>query len=153
MVNRIAEKADIAVYDQNDDLVLIVEAKLQQKTDVIWAAKFRRNLLVHGFLPNARFFLLALPDRFYLWKDSPFPTENAPSYVLDALPIIQPYLERAAVKIDTVTETGFQLLLMSWLFSLTTFDPDREMLSSELTWLAESGLLAAIKRGNVVLGE
>ena len=56
----------------------------------------RRNMLAHGVVPNSRFFLLALPDRLYLWKDvGNTPDLVEPTYEVDATPFFEPYYARA----------------------------------------------------------
>ena len=60
--------ADITVYDTNNNLQLVVEVKNQPDVSAHWATQMRRNLLKHEFTPNAPYFLLVLPENFYLWK-------------------------------------------------------------------------------------
>src|SRR5215831_18277134 len=71
---------DIAVYSPDGQLQLVVEAKSQQQTSREWAARFRRNLLVHDVIPPANYFLLAMPDHLYLWKDGVNLAEAPPTY-------------------------------------------------------------------------
>ena len=54
--------ADIFAFDRDGQLVLIAEAKSKRGTSINWAAKMRRNMFAHGLMPNAPYFLLALPD-------------------------------------------------------------------------------------------
>ena len=90
--------ADIAAYDTDGQLVLVVETKNKLGTSSVWAAKMRRNILAHGLLPKTRFFLLALPDRFYLWRDvSIIPELAEPNYEIDSAPFLQPYYDRAGI--------------------------------------------------------
>src|SRR5687768_11362330 len=87
--------ADFAVYSPKGEIVLIVEAKVLTETSSGWATRTRRNILEHDVTPNSRFFLLALPDRFYLWKDASITPELVePSYEIDAVPFLQPYYEK-----------------------------------------------------------
>ena len=69
---------DIAVYSPNNELQLIVEVKNKIGATPEWAANMRRNLSIHSIVPYSPYFLLALPDYFYLWKD--------PSATLDLKP-------------------------------------------------------------------
>jgi hypothetical protein len=62
-------RSDIAVVGEFGEPILLVELKNKTGTSKDWAAKFRRNLAAHGFLPKAPFFLIATPDHFYLWKN------------------------------------------------------------------------------------
>ena len=58
---------DFIAYDQVGQPILLVEVKSTHRTSEGWAAQFRRNLLEHGTLPTAPFFLIATPDQMYFW--------------------------------------------------------------------------------------
>src|SRR5260370_23723593 len=118
-VSGMAARADIAVYDSQGELGIIVDIKNKLGTDDEWAAKMRRNLVAHGFLPKVPFFLLALPDRFYLWKDKYLPQLEKPQYELDPSSFLESYFERAGVQPSSITETGFELLTVLCLSALT----------------------------------
>ncbi|HEX8684350.1 MAG TPA: hypothetical protein VF707_18685 [Ardenticatenaceae bacterium] len=60
--------ADLAVYTPDGELLLVVEVKNKRNASPEWAAQMRRNLLVHGMIPATLYFLLALPEYFFLWK-------------------------------------------------------------------------------------
>jgi hypothetical protein len=62
--------ADLSLYDRDGRLIAIAEVKNKRGTSPEWAAKFRRNLLVHSRYAQADFFLLATPDRLYVWKNA-----------------------------------------------------------------------------------
>src|SRR5260221_11518360 len=143
------EQADVVAYDSEGELVLVVEVKPKLGTNSEWATRMHRNILAHGLLPSAPFFLLALPDRFYLWKDKRLPVLEGPTYEVDASELLALYFAKAAVDPETVSEPGFELLIRSWLADL--------MYSSELPqgsaekngWLVQSGLYEAIRHGNI----
>ncbi|MCP4701847.1 MAG: hypothetical protein GY862_34050, partial [Gammaproteobacteria bacterium] len=84
-------KADIVVYDRNRQIALIAEVKKKPGVTSEWAVKWRRNILAHGELPDVTFFMVALPDRFYLWKNAGNQPELVePSFEIDAEPILRP---------------------------------------------------------------
>ena len=64
------KQADIAVYDPDGQLQLVVEIKNRLGASAEWAARLRHNLLVHSFIPRAPYFLLALPD-FFIFGQTP----------------------------------------------------------------------------------
>lgn len=67
---RIIDTYDVAVLDKKGGPVLAVEAKSRfDATSDSWAAGTARNLFAHGSVPDVPYYLLALPDAFYLWKD------------------------------------------------------------------------------------
>ncbi len=69
---------DIAVYSRDDKLQLVVEVKNRVKATASWAAHMRRNMVAHLDMPRSPFFLLALPDHFYLWRGLAAPLDIAP---------------------------------------------------------------------------
>ncbi len=146
-----AARADIAVYDTRGELALIVDIKNKLGTDDEWATKMRRNLVAHDFLPKVPFFLLALPDRFYLWKDKYLPQLEKPQYGVDASSVLEPYFERASVQPSSITETGFELLIGLWLADLIDMDELPEAYSRDNGWLIQSGLFGAIRHGIIAV--
>ena len=142
-------QADMAIYDKAGQLALVVEAKNKLDTTSDWAARMRRNLLAHGLMPNTRFFLLALPDRFYLWKDAGvIPEIGPPHYEIDPKPLLRPYYNDTDPLNGLLTGASFELVVSSWLNTLLQTD----ILPAELQeqeWLVESGLFEAIKSGHL----
>lgn len=142
-------RADLAIYDKNGQLVLVVEAKNKLNTTSSWATKMRRNILAHGLMPNARFFLLALPDRFYLWKDAGVVPEIVPpDYEINPKPFLRSYYNGDEISSNSLTGEGFELVVSSWLIKLLQLDA----LPSELQdqdWLIKSGLFNAVKHGRL----
>src|SRR5689334_19494299 len=59
---------DIVAYDQEGRVLLLAEAKSRGGTSESWAARLRKNMLSHGILPWAKYFLIATPERMYFWK-------------------------------------------------------------------------------------
>jgi hypothetical protein len=54
---------DIAILDELGSPAVVVEVKAGIGTTPDWAASVRRNLAAHSLLPNARFFIVATPDK------------------------------------------------------------------------------------------
>lgn len=143
--------ADIVAYDNTGKLTLIVEVKNKLGTNSEWAAKMRRNIVEHGYLPNTRFFLLALPDHFYLWKDKYSSGIEKPTYEINPLVFLKPYLEKPNIKIEKLSEAGFEILITYWLNELLQLSESSENFkkNDNNKWLIESGLLNAIKHGRI----
>src|SRR6266478_314931 len=86
---------DLVAYDDRGQAVLLVEVKSSHETSELWAARFRRNMLAHGTLPAARFFLIATPDRMYFWhQEDPSLREEPPQFTMDATNELKPYFEK-----------------------------------------------------------
>ena len=138
---------DLEVYDRHEQRVLIVEVKNKRDTTPEWAAQLRSNIFAHGVYPNARFFLLAFPDRFYLWTDSRTePKDREPDYTIDARPLLQPYFDHAGVNANHISDYSLELIIMLWLGEI--MHSDTALAEAESAqWLVESGLYAAISGG------
>jgi hypothetical protein len=137
---------DLSVYDRNGQLALVVEVKSILGKTPAWAAQFRRNILAHGILPNPPYLLMAFPDRFYLWRHGNGELIE-PDYVIDARPILQPYLDQAGISADQISGSSFELIVASWLNDLL-YRPSNE-LEPDLEWLVNSGLYKAVAGGRL----
>lgn len=139
---------DLASYDRANQLVLVVEVKSQLNTSPEWAARLRRNILAHSTFPNAPYFLMVFPDRFYLWKDTDLTDEPiAPTYVTDAGPVFQPYFAQSGIAAHQISGSSFELIVASWLNTIIHMTPDQ--LDAPQQWLIESGLYSAVFGGSL----
>lgn len=145
-------QADFAVYDRNGQLVLTVEVLNRMGTTRKWAAEMRYDLLSSGDYPIAPYFLLALPDRFYFWKQATRTvTERAPDSVADAEPLLRRYYEPLGYTTGELSRPTFDLIVSFWLSSLTDLETRAEGLPRHLEWLYASGLVQAVEGGRVVV--
>ncbi len=141
-------KADIVVYDRNGQIVLIIEIKKKLGASSEWATKWRRNILSHGSLPDAKFFMTVLPDRFYLWKDAGnLPELVEPTFEIDAKPILKPYFDESGTFPEKITPQGFELIIAAWLNSLLRFNTLLNQKSDTPKWMIQSGLSEAVNGG------
>lgn len=142
-------RPDMVVHSSDSVVQLVVEVKgLADKTDE-WAATFRRNLMVHGRIPASRFFLLAMADYFYLWRDLSLHFEK-PDYKVPTAEVLKPYLQSKYLKDLSVRELsgqGLELLVESWLGSIISPLFSEGSAEPEDYWLFESGLYESIKDG------
>ena len=144
--------ADIIAYDTNGQLTLVIEIKSKLGTSAQWAAQMRRNILAHGLLPSTPFFLLGLPDHFYLWKDNGItPEVIKPTYEIDPRPFLQPYYEKSGLSSETISGKSFELVIVSWLSEILG-TRSQDSLQDSQKWLLESGLFEAIHGGYMDLG-
>ena len=140
---------DLAAFGPDDEPVLLVEVNRMLNATPEWAARFRQNMIDHGRLAATKFFLFALPDRFFLWQGSNGPSLRAPDYIVDAHPLLAPYFERAGVSAGDIASDSFQLLVASWLGDLLRADKPSELLAGNSdVWLVESGLHGALVGGH-----
>jgi hypothetical protein len=136
---------DFTVEKSGRGISLLVEAKNTTSPSPDWAARFLRNLFVHAQIPESAFFLLALRDHFYLWRN-PAPDVSAPDFEADTAVALRPYLARLDAHLDKLSESSFELLVEAWLTDLVAGTlpdaPDRR-------WLEESGLAEAVRDGAI----
>ncbi len=141
---------DISVHSRNGQLVLVVEVKSKLNTSPEWAARLRRNILAHGTFPKASYFLMAFPDRFYLWTNAHLQLDQVlPTYTIDAFPILQPYFEQAGVTFGKISEQSFELIISSWLQEIVYAEKPLETVEQSQGWLINSGLYDALTGGKV----
>ena len=115
-----------------------------------WAAETRRNLIQDEVLPVSPFFLLVMPDRFYLWRDSAGSLEAVPAdYEADGTAILSPYIGDLSAREFPLSNAGLDLAVTFWLRDLVGMRLEELLSSPEYQWLLESGLYEAIRGGRV----
>ncbi|MCP4111272.1 MAG: hypothetical protein GY749_38055 [Desulfobacteraceae bacterium] len=138
-------KADIVVYDRNGQIVLIIKIKKRLGVSSEWAIKWRRNILSHGSLPDAKFFMTALPDRFYLWKNAGnLPELVEPTFEIDAKPILKLYFDESGTSPEKIAPQSFELIVGVWLNSLLL-----NQKNDAPKWIIQSGLSEALSGGHL----
>ena len=129
------------VIEKGGNAIVAVEARNVESPSGDWAAQFLRNLLEYGDVPRCQYFLLALRNRMYLWSD-PAPPVSLPDFEGDTSDALEPYLVRLHRPLDTVSQSGFEMLIQAWLGELVMgILPD----AGDRKWLVESGLADAVR--------
>jgi hypothetical protein len=141
---------DLIAYDERGQALLLVLVKGSNDTSGLWAAQYRRNLLSHGRLPAAPFFLIATSDRMYFWhqKDGG-PEEELPHFTLDATNELKPYLERLGFTREKAWGEVLESIVFYWLNDMAERGQIRVQQDPSLRWLSESGLLEALRRARI----
>ena len=141
-------KVDLAVYNQNRELVLTVEVKTIRNVSEEWASQLRRNILAHGSYPHSRYFLIATPDKFFLWKEQGHNLQAIrPDYVADASTELEPFFKEFGVDLDHISGFIFEQIVARWLknvmypFYRNSDDPIPR-------WIVESDLEKAVLQGD-----
>jgi hypothetical protein len=125
--------ADVAAYDKDGQLALVVEAKSRLHTTADWAAQMRRNLFAHGKEMGAE------------------PAE--PDYVISPEPLFRRYLDSVNVNSLKLSEQSLEILVNSWISDLIESGLPDDLPEPQRTMLAESGLVDAIRGGRIALEE
>jgi hypothetical protein len=102
-------------------------------------------------LPNAPYFLLALSDFFYLWKDAASIVEAQPDYKIEAREALSSYIDESTQPLNDISGYGLELLVASWLEGFVNSELTKDTADPSLRWLFDSGLYEAIKNGSVAV--
>ena len=144
--------ADIVAFDKNGQLTLIAEVKNKWGTSNDWATKMRRNMFSHGLMPHAPFFLLALPDVFYLWNGAiSTPDLIEPNLKVDPRPFLQSHYATSDNTIENLTGRSFELVVTSWLNQVLNTSNPQYLTDNHQEWLISSGLFGKIVGGHLEL--
>jgi hypothetical protein len=146
-----AIRTDIAITDEAGSLAALVEVKGKLGTTSDWAAAMRRNLAAHGVLPDAPYFVIATPDRFYVWeRKTNNPTAVHPDFSFELTAALRPHLDEVGMEPGELAESSLELLLASWLSELTRGVAEVGIPKAALDRLRTSGFLSLIRGGRVV---
>jgi hypothetical protein len=143
---------DLLVNNRSGQPTLIVEVKSKIGTFSAWVAKLRRNILAHGIVPSTPYFLIAFPDKFYLWKHNTkdnLSDEREPDYIIDASPILQPYFQEIGIQDNQIRESSLEIIIASWLNEIMYSEKTIEKIKTSQGWLINSGLYSALTGGKV----
>ena len=73
-------------------------------------------MLSHGHLPWARYFLIATPERMYIWRqERPDAADAPPEFTIDAAKVFQPYFKKLRQEPSKIGPEAFELLVLTWL--------------------------------------
>jgi hypothetical protein len=148
-----AGEPDFVAYDDHGQPTLLVEVKSVRETSDIWAARFRKNLLAHGTLPKAPYFLIATPEHLYFWRQNDSePNEEPPQFTMDAATELKPYFDKFKQTAEKISGQALELILYSWLVGLAESGQSRAKQDPSIGWLSESGLLDALRSARIELG-
>jgi hypothetical protein len=139
---------DLAVTDREGHLALAIEVKGKTNVSLDWVVRLRHQMLGHLVGTKPPYFLIAFPDKFHLWKESEselLPIN--PTYTIDALPILEPYLKRSGLRADQISGQSLEIIISSWLGAIIHYAESPENLKDSQPWLIESGLYAAVVGG------
>ncbi len=134
---------DFAAYDKDGRLSIVVEAMRQLGTNATWATKLRRNILAHGGVLHADFFMVVVPDKLYVWKGAANP--QAKPTAIDAHGLFAPYFHRTGVSPATIEPAAFEQLVAWWLNDLARGVP-----AEVDPQLRQSGIVDAVSGGRVL---
>lgn len=146
---RIQRIYDIAVYDREERLQLVVEVKKHPYALATrmedWATRIRRNLLLHSGIPSSVYFMLAVfPAPFYLWDQEDAP-DAPPRYTLDIATEIMSHLDSTISR-----ESEMEQAITIWLQGIVSGTLGAEDEIRGQNGFVQSGLYQAMQGGTVI---
>lgn len=103
-------------------------------------------------MPHAPFFLLALPDVFYLWNGAiSTPDLIEPNLKVDPRPFLQSHYATSDNTIENLTGRSFELVVTSWLNQVLNTSNPQYLTDNHQEWLISSGLFGKIVGGHLEL--
>jgi hypothetical protein len=113
------DAADIAVYDEFGQVLLLAEVKTPPSgTTPEWAAEVRQDVgdLLGGFVP--RYFLVVARDFGYLWT-TPATVESLPDVRIPTDELLGEYFRGTQLTARTIPPSALELAVGIWLRDLT----------------------------------
>lgn len=143
-------RADLAVYNSEGELKIVVDIKGRYGTTTEWATHTRRNMAAHGNLSNVDFFIIATKDRLYVWKKSGTKPELVePTYEIDLHSELKRYFEASHLDSDDISGYALELLIATWLNDISHSTLFTEKNRNVQNWISESGIKSAVENGRV----
>lgn len=116
-----AQIADIAVFNTKRKLILLAEVKTKIDSSKEWAIELHKTLRMYEKIQEIDYFLLALPDRIYVWDEGMSESDDSPpTYEFDGQTILQPYFDKVGVSAETIKKPTFELIVGEWLQGLSS---------------------------------
>ncbi len=143
-------RADLAVYNSEGELKIVVEIKGRHGTTTDWATHTRRNMAAHGNLSNVDFFIIATKDRLYVWKKSGNKPELVkPTYEIDLRSELERYFKASKLESNDISGYALELLIATWLNDISHSTLFKEKNRNVQNWISESGIMNAVENGRV----
>jgi hypothetical protein len=140
-------RGDLAVRAPNGEMIAVVEVKNREDLSPEVAAALRRNLVVHGFLTDAPYFLLVSQDVGFLWdRRAQHGFDALPTARFPMEPVINRYLPERTVG-DRLRGSELELVVFQWLLDLT--ETPKDVLGEPERSLDGSGLLDAMRGARI----
>ncbi len=141
--------ADIVIRNSEGNTVAVVELKNRENLTKDVAMDLRRNLIAHGLVPIAPYFLILSQDSGFLWKDVGLAALDAPpTQEFSMRPVLQRYLPQMDSK-NRLGESTLELLVLQWLNEIAVNGQQRPEEPERL--LASSGFLDSLRDATILV--
>jgi hypothetical protein len=96
----------------------------------------------------SKFFLIATPERIYLWRqENSSPEDVPPEFTIDGAKEFQPYFRRLHQEPSDIGPEAFDLLVWTWLTDVARLGERRLKQDLSSTWLSE--LAGALQQARI----
>jgi hypothetical protein len=141
--------ADIVARNAEGNTIAVVEVKNRENLSKDVAIDLRRNLIMHGLVPVAPYFLLLSQDSGFLWKDMGLAALDAPpTQEFSMRPVLQRYLPQMESE-NRLGESILELLVLQWLNEIAI--DGRESPEEPERLLATSGFLDSLRDATILV--
>jgi len=110
-------EVDVAVYDEEDNLVAAVEVRPAAESSMQWAAEVRRHLIERSLLVAHAYVLVVARDTTYVWQPNA-PAGTAPATASTAS-LLDHYFRQLGTDAQEITPTAFETIVGIWLSDVT----------------------------------
>ena len=108
------------VYAADWTLAAAVETSAIKGWSARWAAEYRCNILSHGLYVQPEYFVLATPERLFIWKDpGNKPDLLPPDWEIPAERLFAPYLQHIGCSPENVSRDVLHWMVRTWLEDLS----------------------------------
>lgn len=142
-------RPDLALYSPEGTLQMVGEVKRSRDNSATAAASIRRNLLAHGAVPNAPFFLVFLSERLFLWKNLEEKVDSPPNLSATIVDVLQDYLGERASDPHNLGGESLEIALTAWFRDLATATRTPKQGSEADKVIVDSGLYSLLRRGRI----
>ena len=127
-------------------IVAAVEVKNRQDLTPDVAMVLRRNMLAHGVVPAAQYFLLASQDRAYLWSAADVDSNAPPAHEIPMAQVVKRYLPKDLAG-QRLRSSELEFVVSQWLSDLAS---GRYVPDAPDSPLVTSGFIHAL-RGDIII--
>src|ERR1041384_34002 len=147
---RVRRRADIALYDSDRKLEVVVEVKRtavkSTSAMLAWSRRIAHQLFAYGALPSAPFFMLiAFPRQIYLWKSEDAAKGRNPKFTAE----LDDSLGRFATEKTFESHFEMEKMAADWLRTIIRTSGAEDSPAAKL--FTESGLSERLAGGSVKL--
>ena len=140
---------DLIIENKEREPILVLEVRNRSGVTGTWAEKYLRNILAHSSINRTKYFLLAFPDRFFIWNGiQNRESSYMPDFEVDPSRFLQPYFDKMNLTDFKDSEISLRSALISWFSDLRRGNITAETKKYNRAWLLDTKLIDEIKKSS-----